>query len=395
MLYDNALLARSYTAAYAVTGADRHRAVAEDVLDYLLRDLRLPHGGLASAQDADTEGEEGLTYVWTPDEVREALGTDAPLVEAVYGITPHGNFEGATVLSIVKDPDEAADETAIPASRLPALRERLLAVRAGRPQPARDDKALASWNGMALAALAEAGLRFGRDDYLDAARELAGFLLGPLSAPDGGLYRTHRDGQSHIPAFLDDYAQVATGLWELHQATGEQRWLDESRRLALLAVERFADRDGGGFFDTGTDGEALIARPKEIDDNPTPSGNATLAHLLLRLGRHDGDEELERLAAGVVGLALAALGRAPQAFGHALSLADALLDPPRTVVVTGPDAETLARAALEGFDPDLVVVRSGPLLDGKDAPGAYVCEGMTCRAPVPDAAQLLAALGRA
>jgi uncharacterized protein YyaL (SSP411 family) len=401
MLYDNALLASAYASAHGATGEERYRVIAQEVLDDLLRSFRLEHGGFASALDADTDGVEGSTYTWTPAQLREAIGVEAALVQAVYGVEEGGNFEGATVLSQVLGPDAAAERTGIPARRLDALRDRLLEVRGERPQPARDDKALASWNGMALAAFAEAGRRFDRSDYVDAARVCAGFLLGPLSTPDGALLRTHRAGVSAIPGFLDDYAQVANGLWELYLTTLEPRWLDDCRRLALLACDRFADDANGGFFDTAADAERLVARPKELEDSPTPSGNATLALVLVRLARLDDDPALEQRAAGVVRLALEHLRRSPHGFGALLGVVDALLAEPRTVALAGPAdrLDDLARAALAGYDPDLVVAVSGPLLDGKRAgeggePLAYACVGSACHAPVGAPKELAALLGR-
>jgi uncharacterized protein YyaL (SSP411 family) len=388
MLYDNALLAQAYTWAWATTAQERHRDVAESTLDYLLRELRLAHGGFASAQDADTEGEEGLTYVWTAAQMREVLGPESVLAEAVYGVTPEGNFEGATVLSRVLDPEEAGRRTGVDAGELAGQRARLLAARDKRPQPARDDKALAAWNGMALAALAEAGRRFGRRDYVEAARACAEFLLGPLSARDGGLLRTHRDGRSAIDGFLDDYAQAAAGLIELHLATREPRWLDEARRLARLAVDRFADREQGGFFDTPAGGEELVARPKGLDDTPTPSGNATLAGVLVWLGRLDEDDAQVEDAAGVTRQVGEVLGRAPQAFGRVLGVVSSLHAEPRTLVISGAD-DALAAGALEGYDPDLAI-RFAP--DDARGPGAHLCTGRTCLPPITDAAALRAAL---
>ena len=300
MLYDNALLARAYLQAFEATGARRHAEVAASTLDYLVRELRLPHGGYASATDADTDGVEGSTFVWTPAEVRELLGDDAALVEALYDITPTGNFEGATVLSRVLDLDEASTRSGVPAERLPELRRRMLEARALRPQPALDDKALASWNGMALAALAEGARVLDRPDLLEAAEQCAEFLLGPLSRPDGSLWRSHRAGRSSVPGFLDDHAQVAEGLWQLHRATLDPRWLAEARRLALLADERFSDPDAPGWYDTAAGGEELVARPRTLDDAPTPSGASTLAGLLVRLARLAGDDALEARVRAVV-----------------------------------------------------------------------------------------------
>jgi uncharacterized protein YyaL (SSP411 family) len=371
MLYDNALLAPAYLHSWLVTGDDRHRRVAEETLDYLLRELRLPEGGFASAQDADTDGVEGLTFTWTEEE-----GVPGELLQP---------FEhGRSVLR-----GELDDE----------LRARLFELRETRPKPLRDDKAVASWNGLALAALAETGRRLGRADLLAAARELGDFLLGPLSTPEGRLFRTYRDGVAKNTGFLEDYADVANGLYELHVATGERRWLDEAYRLALLAIELFGDAERGGFFLSPADGERLVARQKALDDHPTPSGNSMLAFVLLRLARIYGNDELERQAVGVFRLVHPAIPRAPSAFGHALCGLDLHFSPPRELAILGPVTSEVARAALAPYDPNTVVAvgpaEGVPLLDGKDlvdgAPAVYVCERFSCRAPVTEPGELVAA----
>jgi uncharacterized protein len=368
MLYDNALLAPVYLHAWVVTGEDRYRQVAEETLEYTLRELRLPEGGFASSQDADTDGVEGLTYTWTADE-----GAPSELLQPFE----HGR-------SILRG--ELDDET----------RARLLAIRDRRPQPGRDDKAIASWNGLQLAALAEGGRRLASPRLLDAAVAVAEFVLDPLSAPDARLYRSWRDGRTSGYAFLDDYADVANGLYELHVASGDLRWLQEARRLVLLAVELFADDERGGFFQTPWDGEELVARRKELDDHPTPSGNSMMAFVLLRLARIYGDDELERRAAGMLRLVRNALTRAPTAFGHALCALDLYLSPPRELAIIGPSDSEIARAALASYDPNAVVAFGPadgvPLLEGKglvDAkPAVYVCERFACRAPVTDPGEL-------
>ncbi len=386
MLYDNALLARSYTGAYQLTGEERYRRTAEATLDYIQRELVLEHGGVASAQDADTDGVEGLTFTWTPEQLREVLEPhEAALVERVYAVTQAGNFEGASILSLVETPTDEEE------ARLVDIRARLLAARAERPQPQRDDKALAAWNGMALAAFAEGARVYGRADYLATATRCAAFLLGPLSRPDGRLLRTHRAGTSQIDAFLDDYAQVATGLFELHLATRDPHYLAESKRLALVACERFA-LESGGFADTADDAETLIARPQELGDNPTPSGNSTLAGVLVRLARVYGEPELERQAGRVVAAVNTLLARAPQGFGHLLAVTAALLDPPEQVAIVGDASPELVAAALAGWDPFLAacfgdgiddrgieLLRGRGLVEG--AAAVYRCSGFTCSAP--------------
>jgi uncharacterized protein YyaL (SSP411 family) len=392
MLYDNALLASLYLHAWQVTGLERFREVTEETLDYVVRELLLPEGGVASAQDADTDGEEGLTYTWTSDEVRALLGPEeADAVIRRYRISEGGNFEGRSILYL-----------ADPSVEVPtAARRRLLEARLERPQPLRDDKVLAAWNGLALAASAEAGRALGRDDYVAVARRLADFLLGPLSDERGRLLRTYREGLAKIDAYLEDYANVAGGLLELHWTTGEPRWLEESLRLARLAVELFADEANGGFYVDAADAERLVARRKELDDHPTPSGNSMLAFVLLRLARITGDDELERQAVGVLRLGRPLLERMPGAVGHLLCALDLHLSPPREVAVVG-DSPELRQAALEGFRPntvyafapaadDRVALLAGKgLVDGR--PAAYVCERFTCRAPVTEPHELRAAL---
>ncbi len=280
--------------------------------------------------------------------------------------------------------------TRFAASSSRSFGERVLAERDTRPQPFRDDKALASWNGLALAALAEAGYRLERADWLDAARRLGEFLLGPLSADDGRLNRSIRDGRTSGFGFLDDYANVALGLLELHVATGEPRWLLEARRLALLAVELFADDEHGGFFLSPADGDARVARTKDLQDTPIPSGNSMLAYVLLRLSRIWGDDDLERRAVTVFRLVEPALRRAPGFFAWTLCAIDLWLSPPREIAIVGDVGSPVARAALAPFQPDTVVAvgpsEEVPLLAGKQLvggePAVYVCERFVCRAPI-------------
>jgi uncharacterized protein len=368
MLYDNALLVPAYLHGWLVTGNDRYRRVAEQTLDYMVRELRLQEGGFASAQDADTNGTEGLTYTWAQGE-----GVPEELLEP---------FEDERF--IVRG--ELDEET----------RGRLLELRSRRPQPGLDDKSIASWNGLALAALAEAGRRLGRADLVDEARALGDFLIGPLSDGEGRLHRSRRAGRSTGTGFLDDYANVAHGLYELHVATGELRWLAESRRLALLAVGLFADEDRGGFFLAPSHGERLVARKKDLFDHPIPSGNSMLAYVLLRLARIYGDDDLEQRAVGVLRLFGANLAGAPTELAWALCVLDLYLATPKEIAIVGPPESEVARAALEPFDPNAVVAFGPsddvPLLQGRDyvegRPAVYLCERFACRAPVTDAGAL-------
>ena len=368
MLYDNALLAATYLHAWVVTGEERYRSVVEETLDYMIRELRLPEGGFASAQDADTEGVEGLTFTWVPEEgVREEL--------------LHPFEDGRFIIR-----GELTDEE----------RRQLFELREQRPKPPRDDKAIAAWNGLALAALAEAGRRLERVDYLAAARELGEFLLGSLSTGERRLHRTFRAGQAKGTGYLEDYADVANGLLELHVATGELRWLEEANRLARLAVDLFGDEERGGFYLSPADGEELVARKKDLEDHPTPSGNAMLAFVLLKLARIYGDDELEHRAVGVFRLVHEMIPRAAAAFGHVLTALDLHFSTPREIAIVGPADSPVARAALAPFEPNTVVAvgpsEEIPLLAGKGLvegrPAVYVCERFACQSPVTDPAGL-------
>jgi hypothetical protein len=282
-------------------------------------------------------------------------------------------------------------------------RAKLLATRERRPKPLRDDKALASWNGLALAALAQAGARLGRSDYLAAGVEVAEFLLGPLSDARGRLLRSFRAGEARIPGYLEDYANVANGLLELSWATGDLRWLAEARRLADLIVELFADVTRGGFYVDAPEGDGLVARRKEFDDHPTPAGNSMAAYVLLRLARIYGDGELEKQAVGVFRLAQPLLERAPSAVSHLLCALDLHFAPPQEIAVVG-ESEQLRRAALAGYRPNAVYAFSPeptddvPLLAGKGLvdgePAAYVCENFACQRPVTSVDELQALLDR-
>jgi hypothetical protein len=368
MLYDNAVLASTYLHAWVVTGKARYREIVEETIEYMLRELLLPEGGLASAQDADTDGVEGLTYTWTGEEAA-ALGIPRDRLEPFE----HG-------LLIVRGELD------------PELKARVLEARSRRPQPFRDDKALASWNGLALAALAEAGYRLERADWLDAARGIADFVLGPLSDEEGRLLRSRREGRASGTGFLDDYANVANGLLELHVATGELRWLLEANRLARLAIGLFADDEHGGFFLSPVDGDERVPRTKDLQDTPIPSGNSMLAWVLLRLARIWGDDELEQRAVSVFRLVEPALRQAPGAFAWMLCGVDLWLSPPREIAIAGPSDSPVARAALAPFDPRAVVAvgpsEGVPLLAGKGLvdgkPAVYVCARFVCKAPVTE-----------
>jgi hypothetical protein len=373
MLYDNALLTSAYLHAWVVMGHERYRGVVEETVSYLLREMRLEDGGFASAQDADTDGVEGLTYTWTEAEWT-ALGLDPSLLETFE----HGR-------GIVRGELDAD------------VKARLLALRVERPQPFRDDKAIASWNGLTLAALAEAARRLDRTDWLAAAAELGEFLLGSLRGDDGRVLRSIRAGKVSGGGFLDDHANVAQGLMELHVATGDVRWLLEARRIVDVAIDLFADDERGGFFLAPRDGEQLATRSKDLDDEPIPSGNSMMASLLIRLGRIWGDDALVRRGEGVLRLLAPAMERVPRPFSWALCALHLHLAPSRELAIVGGVGSDVARAALEGFAPETVVAvgpsEEVPLLAGKGLvdgrPAVYVCERFVCRAPAtrPDELQ--------
>ncbi len=399
MLYDNALLARAYLHGWLVSGEPRLREVCTMTLEWALRELRGPEGGFCSALDADSEGVEGRFYVWTLDELRDALDDDALADDAVayFGVSERGNFEGANVL-------EARGERP---ERLAEIRARLLERRSGRVWPGLDDKRLTAWNALMISALAEAGAVLGRDDLLAAARECATFLLGELRDERGRLLRTWKDGRGRIDGYLEDHAFTLEALLVLYEATFEPRWYHEAVAIAGQLVSRFADRDHGGFFTTADDHEPLLIRRKDLEDAPIPSGSSSAALGLLRLAALSGEAEYEQHAIGVLRLILPLAVRHPGAFGHLLRAADFHFSPVREVAIVGTDgAEAMLATIRERLRPHLVLAAGEdggedggiPLLGGR-APGAdgraaaYVCERFSCRAPVYDAAALAAELG--
>jgi uncharacterized protein len=388
MLYDNALLARAYLHGWQAFGHERYRRVAEETLDWVLREMRGPEGGFFSALDADSEGEEGRFYVWTPTQLEEVLGTAAAEVAAHYGVSERGNFEGASILHL---PGGAAGPRP---EGLEEARRALYDARAKRIWPGLDDKRLASWNALAIAAFADAGAALGREDYLDAAREAAVFVLGSMRDEEGRLLRTYKDGRARLNAYLEDHAFLLEALLTLYEASFEQRWFDEARALAETTIERFGDSERGGFFSTSSDHEELIARRKEIGDHPIPSGNSAAALGLLRLAALTGEREYERRAEGVLRLFARPAAGHPEAFAHLLRALDFQLEPTREVALVGENLAALAAVVRGGLRPHLVAAggtegtSSPPLLADRATvngqPTAYVCENFTCQAPVTD-----------
>jgi uncharacterized protein YyaL (SSP411 family) len=392
MLYDNALLARAYLHGWQQLGHQRYRRVCEETLDWMLREMRGPEGGFYSALDADSEGEEGKFYVWTPEQIRGVLGDRAEAVAEHYGVTEEGNFEGANVLHL------AGGAAAEGPEGLDEMRQALLEARAQRVHPGLDDKRLTSWNALAIAALADAGAVFGREDYLDAARTCATFLLEQLRDEAGNLLRTYKDGRAHLNAYLEDHAFLLEALLTLYEATFEARWFSEARALADVTIERFGDPERGGFYSTSADHEELIARRKEVGDHPIPSGNSSAAMGMLRLAALTGDRRYAEAGEGVFALFAQPAVEHPDAFAHLLHALDFHLSPTRELALVGADLTDLTAVVRERSRPHLVLAggpegsSEPPLLadrttvDGR--PAAYICQNFTCRLPVTDPTEL-------
>jgi hypothetical protein len=400
MLYDNAQLARAYVHAWEATGDGRYRSVAEGTLGYLLRDLRRDDGTVAASQDADTEGEEGGTFVWTAAEIREVLGDDAPAFSAAYDVTDDGNWEGRTILRRVTPPGDAAGE-----ARLAQGRQRLLARRDARPQPALDDKALAAWNGLAIGALADAGRALEEPRYVDAAVAAADAILAGLRRPDGRLGRSWKDGRSTGEGVLEDYADLADGLLALYEATFDERWFTLARDLADQVLDHFAD-PAGGFFDTADDHESLVTRPKDVQDNATPAGSSMAACVLIRLATLTGDSRYRESAEQAIAAVTPYLARYPTGFANWLTATHLAVEGIDELAIVGDPADEATRAlvaagrtAARESGRNLVVAVSPepgasavPLLEGRTTidgrPTAYLCRNFACRLPVTDPAAL-------
>ena len=363
MLYDNAQLARAYLHAWAETGDARFRAVALEVLDYMLRELALPDGAFAASQDADTDGVEGLTFIWTAAEIRDVLGADADPFLAAYGVTDEGNWEGRTILSRVWPDLHTPPDRSDPAleDALARSRATLLERRATRPQPKRDDKALAAWNGLAIGAFADAGRLLGESRFTDAAVRAAEAILGGLLAPEGALGRSWKDGRASGQGVLEDYTHLAEGLLALYEATFDERWFATARSLMDHVLDHFAD-PAGGFFDTGDDHERLVARPKDPQDNAVPSGNAMATLVLLRLAAWTGEGRYRDAAERALRTVAPYLERYPTGFAQWLVALDLALAPAVEVAIVGDPADPATQALLaettRGFRPHQVVAVS-------------------------------------
>ena len=393
--------------------------VAEDIYDYVLREMTAADGGFYSATDADSEGVEGKFFVWTIEEAREAL---APLSDSLpraleiaveyFGMSAEGNFEGSNILFIPYPPDETAEALGLSLEQLTEavaqIKARLYAVRGQRIPPLLDDKILTAWNGMMLASLAEAARVLGRTDYLEAAKRTGEFLLRAMVGGDGRLYRTHKDGRSKLNAYLEDYANLVDALLELYQTTFEERYFAEARRLAEVALAHFASADGG-FYDTSDDHESLIVRPRNLQDNVTPSGNAMLAKQLLRLAAYIGESRYDEAGREVLRKLCDAMRQYPQAFAESLNAADMLVRGIDEVALIG-DLESVAGGEILSelrapYRPNLITAWSRedvarhaliPLLSERSMiegrATVYVCRNFACRLPVTTAEETAATL---
>lgn len=420
MLYDNALLAGCYLEAWQATGRPDYAQVVRETLDYLLRDMAGPEGGFAGSEDADSEGGEGAFYLWTPDEVREVLGPQAAQRFCyVYDVTEPGNFEHRNILNRPKpivqcarifQGDAAAWETELAESR-----RRLWEVRARRPRPARDDKVLTSWNGLAIESLAQAGAALGEPRYVEAAAAAAEFLLTHLRDAQGRLLHTWRQGRARFSAYLEDYAALGNALIALYEARFEERWIDEAVRLADEMVRRFADAEKGGFFLTASDHEPLVARKKDVLDSSVPSGGALATTALLRLGRLCARDDYLATAQASLRAAVDLMQQAPHVMGQMLLALDFYLGPVPELVLLGSDEPSATRTVLSELyrrhlpnkvvafrdnhgngayeSPALSAIFHGkqPLSPG---PTLFVCERFTCHSPVAGRDAVLNALAK-
>ena len=409
MLYDNALLARLYLHAYQITANPLYKRIVEETLAYVTREMTAPSGGFYSAQDADSEGVEGKFFIWTPAEITAALGeSDGAIVSRYYGVTDHGNFEGRNILRVAMDAANLAREQNLSAPEFAALlsraKSRLLQVRAQRIAPNLDDKILTAWNGLMMLAFAEAAAVFGRADYRAAAERNARFICDNLIR-NRRLLRTHKDGVSKLNAYLEDYAFLIDGLLGLHEATFAREWLDRAIALGYDMVNLFWQDPPGEFYDTGSDHERLVIRPRDLTDNAIPCGASMAADVLMRLAVITGDRDLERRAAAALRSVRGLMARFPTAAGHWLGALDFYLSRPKEIALIGDPATPATQAlaaevhrhylpnrVLLGAENDVPADSALPLLAAKALldgnPAAYVCENYACQLPTADPALL-------
>ena len=403
MLYDNALLSRLYLHVYQVTRDEFYRRIAEEILDYVVREMTDSSGGFYSSQDADSEGEEGKFFVWSRQEVIDALGEpDGAIFCDYYDVTDQGNFEGHNILHIKTAVDDVASKHGVSSERAREMielsRVKLFDIREQRVKPGRDEKILTAWNGLMLVSFAEASAILDRADYGEIARSNANFLLLHLKK-EGLLLRTYKAGESKLNAYLEDYANLIHGLISLYEATGELEWFENALELTDKMIEQFWDDEAGGFFFTGQSHERLIVRSKEWFDNATPSGNSVAALSLLRLALLTANEDYRRRATTILRLMADQVRRYPSAFGFALAALDFYLSSPLEVAIVGERSDTRSNALIQAFWhlylPNRVLALCTtsfdqaasriPLLAGRNTletqPTAFVCEEYSCKTP--------------
>jgi uncharacterized protein len=410
MLYDNALLSRLYLEAHQATGDVFYRRIAEETLDYVLRDMTSPEGGFYSAEDADSEGEEGKFYVWTPEEIEEALGPeDAKLARRFWDVTEGGNFEGKNILYVPRPPEAVAAEFGLSPEelwdRIVEIRAQLFGEREKRVRPGRDEKVLSAWNGLMLRSFALAARVLGREDYREVAEKNAAFLLEKLRV-DGRLRRSYKDGQARLGGYLEDYAMVADGLVTLYEATFDVRWLVEADTLCDAISELFWDEERRFFYDTPADHEELVTRPRDVYDSAAPSGTSVATDVLLRLTLLLDRDDYRRRAEAVLEELSGGMEKLPGAFGRLLAALDFSLAEPREIAIIGdpgsPDTQALIDAVYGFYLPNKVVagraeddeepagliplLADRPARDGKAT--AYVCVQYTCKTPATDPEEL-------
>lgn len=416
MLYDNALLSRIYLDAFLVTGKDFYKRIATETLDYVRREMTDTCGGFYSSQDADSEGEEGRFFVWTPQEIETLLGeAEAKLFCRYFDVSEFGNFEGHSILHVETEVESIAKFMRVTVEELNQAIERgkhiLFEAREKRIKPFRDEKMLTAWNGLMLRSFAEAARVLDRQDYLDVAVKNASFLLTHLKE-NGRLLRTHKAGESKLNAYLEDYAYLADGLLALYEATFDLRWFEEAYSLAEIMIKQFWDDEEGGFFFTSSDHEKLITRTKDWYDNATPGGNSVAAHVLLRLALLTGDDSFRSKTEQILSLLKTAMMRSPNAFGHLLCALDFYLASPYEVAIIGfpeyEDTRLMLDAVFKRYLPNKVVALANPgdsksaavikLLEGRSQiegkATAFVCRNFYCEAPVTDQLSLRKQLDR-
>ncbi len=417
MLYDNAQLSRVYLHAYQLTGDLFFKHIATEIIDYILREMTTHDGAFYSTTDADSEGEEGLFFIWSLTELQELLGDDATIAIEYWDVTARGNFEGHNILNVPNDDEVVADRLNISVddlrARIAAIKDKLYAVRIQRIHPGLDDKILTAWNGMMLASLSEAARVLDRADYKIAAIKNADFILSNMKSADGRLLRTHKSGVTNqrIKAILEDYGCLVDGLLELYQTTFDERWFIEARALTDVAIKHFAAQDGG-FFDTADDHEALIARPRNMQDNAVPSGNAMMAKNLVRLAAYTADATYDEAARRTLALLTEAMRQYPQAFGESLSAVDMLVTGLAEVALIGAPDNTATKSLLDvvrkPYRPNIITALAStdvpteatvPLLGYRtlrnDQPTVYVCRNFACANPVNTPAELESLLANA